>query len=376
MTATTSDLTSGAAADAPRRTRRWPPLWWRRFRKLPRPLRVSAYVAVLVVLVLVAATLTGGRRGAAFVPADERRDRGAGPVREGRRAARRPRHPAGLRGHDRGPHVRPGVRARPGAVLRDGRAAPRHGRPPGRAVRRDRRRDRHVRPHDGLAPGRGGRAAAARPRHPGRARRLRGRRQRVPRGPVAERDRPRVRLPRHGGSTAPRSRGRPSTPSPGSRRWRGTCAATCTRRSTGRLPARWWGGSGPRSCTPPTPTREHPIVGAGRRRRRRLRAGRQPGDTRQPTGPRPSRPDPSPAPRSRPGSGGCPPGSVAATGSAATPGSSRASTPTPGLPLLANDPHLGVSLRGSGSRSGSTAATSARPAPRRRRVLLRRGARA
>ena len=39
--------------------KRWPPLWWRRFRLLPKPLRVSSYVAVAVVLALLAALLTG-----------------------------------------------------------------------------------------------------------------------------------------------------------------------------------------------------------------------------------------------------------------------------------------------------------------------------
>ncbi|MEO9323308.1 penicillin acylase family protein [Nocardioides sp. C4-1] len=42
---------------APRRPRA--PLWWRRFRLLPRPLRWTAYVAVALTLVLVASLLTG-----------------------------------------------------------------------------------------------------------------------------------------------------------------------------------------------------------------------------------------------------------------------------------------------------------------------------
>ncbi len=39
--------------------RRWPPLWWRRFRQLPRPLRVSTYLVLLVVLALVASLSAG-----------------------------------------------------------------------------------------------------------------------------------------------------------------------------------------------------------------------------------------------------------------------------------------------------------------------------
>ncbi len=57
----------------------------------------------------------------------------------GRGGARRPRHPAALRRLPRRPDARPGLRARPGAVLRDGRAPARHRRPAGRDVRRGRR---------------------------------------------------------------------------------------------------------------------------------------------------------------------------------------------------------------------------------------------
>ncbi|GAA5145361.1 penicillin acylase family protein [Nocardioides marinquilinus] len=39
--------------------RRWPPLWWRRFRRLPFPVRLTTYVVLVLVLVLVAALLAG-----------------------------------------------------------------------------------------------------------------------------------------------------------------------------------------------------------------------------------------------------------------------------------------------------------------------------
>ncbi len=62
MTATTSEP-SDPAAPTPDRpppgARRWPPLWWRRFQLLPRVLRLSTYLAVGLVLALVAGTATG-----------------------------------------------------------------------------------------------------------------------------------------------------------------------------------------------------------------------------------------------------------------------------------------------------------------------------
>ena len=49
-----------------------------------------------------------------------------GPVRAGRRQARRQRHPADLRRHLRGPLPRPGLRPGAGPLLRDGRPPPPH----------------------------------------------------------------------------------------------------------------------------------------------------------------------------------------------------------------------------------------------------------
>jgi penicillin amidase len=57
MTVLTQNPPEHPAEPAPRRLRS--PLWWRRFRLLPGPLRWSAYVGVLVVLALVASLLTG-----------------------------------------------------------------------------------------------------------------------------------------------------------------------------------------------------------------------------------------------------------------------------------------------------------------------------
>ncbi len=56
MTDTTTDHPAASSPAAPRPRG---PRWWRRFRLLPRPLRVSTYVAVALTLVLVASLLTG-----------------------------------------------------------------------------------------------------------------------------------------------------------------------------------------------------------------------------------------------------------------------------------------------------------------------------
>ncbi len=160
------------------------------------------------------------------------------------------------------PDARAGLRARPGAVLRDGRAPARDRRPAGRAVRRGRPRDRRVRAHDGLAAGRRAGAAAARPGHPRRARRLR-RRASTPTWRTARRRRSRSSTPCStlgGLDYPPERRGRRSTRSPGSRRWRGTCAATWRTRSTGRSPPTRSATSGPPSCSRRTPTTQHPPI--------------------------------------------------------------------------------------------------------------------
>ena len=56
MFRTMTDTTTATTADSPPSRG---PRWWRRFRLLPRPLRLTTYVAVLVVLALLAGLLTG-----------------------------------------------------------------------------------------------------------------------------------------------------------------------------------------------------------------------------------------------------------------------------------------------------------------------------
>ncbi|WP_232678134.1 penicillin acylase family protein [Nocardioides sp. R-C-SC26] len=57
MTVASSDADiSDAGSPAPRR---WPPLWWRRFQLLPRPLRVTTWIVVALALAMVAALLAG-----------------------------------------------------------------------------------------------------------------------------------------------------------------------------------------------------------------------------------------------------------------------------------------------------------------------------
>ena len=77
------------------------------------------------------------------------------------------------------------------------------------------------------------------PGDPRRVRGVRRRRQRLPRPDRPRRARARVHRPRpRRPRLRARSRGPPPTRSPGSRRWRGTCAATWSRRSTGRCRCR------------------------------------------------------------------------------------------------------------------------------------------
>lgn len=59
MFRTMTTTTEAATPTADPATRPRGPLWWRRFRLLPRPMRWTAYAAVLVVLALVAGVLTG-----------------------------------------------------------------------------------------------------------------------------------------------------------------------------------------------------------------------------------------------------------------------------------------------------------------------------
>ena len=119
-----------------------------------RPLRLTAYVAVGLVLV------AGRCRSVAGVvlvrrpfPQTDGELELAGPRRRGRRSsatstASRSSTPTRIAR----PVAGAGLRARPGPVLRDGRPPPRHRRPALRALRRGRPRDRRVRAHARLAP--------------------------------------------------------------------------------------------------------------------------------------------------------------------------------------------------------------------------------
>ena len=59
MTATTPEQQTATAGRSSSTSHRWPPLWWRRFGRLPRPLRLTTYVVVALALVLVAGALGG-----------------------------------------------------------------------------------------------------------------------------------------------------------------------------------------------------------------------------------------------------------------------------------------------------------------------------
>ena len=86
--------------------------------------------------------------------------------------------------------------------------------------------DKFIRTH-GLAPGRRAGAGAARAGDPRRPGGLRRRRQRLPRRPLARASSASsTPCSAPAASTTGPSRGRRSTRWPGSRRWRGTCAAT------------------------------------------------------------------------------------------------------------------------------------------------------
>ena len=113
--------------------------WWHRFLRWPRSLRIAAYVAIGVVILLVVSLVTAVALVRRPFP-ETSGDAAAGrPRRRGRGDPRRERHPAALRRQPRRPDAGPGFRARAGALLRDGRPPPRHRRPALGAVRRGRR---------------------------------------------------------------------------------------------------------------------------------------------------------------------------------------------------------------------------------------------
>ena len=274
------------------------------------------------------------------------------PGLDGRRrgGARRARHPAAVRRLGRRPDARPGLRARAGAVLRDGRAPARDRRPARRrcSARTRSRATRWCARWAGAgSPSGSWRCSSPQTRAALEA--YAARRQRLPRPALAQRDRGGV----HRCSASAGSTTRPETWTPGRlaglAQGDGLGPARQHRRRDrpgprARRPRRGRG----RELYPAYPyARARADRRPGRRRRRRLRAGRHHGRHPQPAAPgvhrRPAR---SRCAGCAAGSAGCPPCSAAATASAPTAGSSTASTPRPASPLLANDPHLAASLPG------------------------------
>ena len=221
--------------------------WWEQFRGWPRALRISAYVAIGVVLLLVATLVTGvvlvrrpfpqtsgtleiaGLRDDVTVVRD---DHGI-PQLYGDTVDDLMRAQGFVHAQER--FFEMDVRRHATA----GRLAEMFG--------EHRARERRVRPHHGLAPGRRAGARADQAGDPGRPRRVRRRGQRLPRLALAQPDRGRVHRPqRRRPRLPPRALDGRWTRWPGSRRWRGTCAATWTTRSTGS------------SRSPSTPRRRSP----------------------------------------------------------------------------------------------------------------------
>ena len=326
--------------------------WWQTFRALPRA-RCAGRRGPRSSLVLRAARPGGRRRGrrTPSAPADRRRARGAGPVGAGRGGPRRPRHPAALRRHRRRPDARPGLRARPGALLRDGLPAPRDRRPAlaSCSARTTLETDKFIRTL-GWRRVAEQECALLEPATRAALKAYADGRQRLPRRPHARPrsrwstpcsalERPRLHAPRSGTR---------STRWPGSRRWRGTCAATWTTRSTGCCPRR----PHPEQVAelfPRYPYDAHPpIVGQGAVVDGRLRA-----DAAAAARPPPARGRRTPrtsGPLERDLQDGaatrCPQLLGHGAGSAATRWVVDGEHTATGKPLLANDPHLGISLPG------------------------------
>ncbi len=223
--------------------------------------RPSAVAALVLLRGRRAGPGPGGRRRArlhdraSVAPADRGHHHPRRAGRGGDRPAGRRRGAAALRRHRRGPLLRPGVRPGPGPVLRDGRATPHHRGPALGALRSGDARDRQGGPGDGVAPGRRAGGRPARPEGGGVPRGVQRRGQRLPRGPLAQRAVAGVHPARaRPGSTTGSRGGHRRTRSPGSRRWPGTCAATCRTRSTGRWPRPASRPSRSTSSTRRTPT--------------------------------------------------------------------------------------------------------------------------
>ena len=201
--------------------------------RAPRGLRWSAYVAAALVLLMVLLVVIAAALVRRPVPVTDGELELAGLDADGRGDPRRPRHRPDLRRHRRRPDARPGLRRRAGPVLRDGRPSPRDRRAPRRALRRGRcsRPTSTSAPWAGVgSPSRSGPSSTPTTRDALIG--LRRGRQRLPRAERTERDRRGVhRSSGSPGSTTSPSRGSRPTRWPGSRRWRGTCAATWTTRS-------------------------------------------------------------------------------------------------------------------------------------------------
>ena len=339
----------------------WWASWWSTFRDWPPAARWASYVAAGLVLLLVVVAVAGV--AVARRPLPQTSGELEVPGLAGRVEVVRDEHghPAAVRRLPRRPDARAGLRAGPGALLRDGPAPARHGRAALRAVRRGDARDRPGDPHDGLAPGGRARAGADRAADPAGARGLRRRGERLPR---------RARFERAGRGVLP----------PAARRARlhargldaGRLAGVAQGDGVG--PARQHAG------------RDRPGAGGGRPHRRRGRPAlpavpvrRAPADRRprerwstgSSTRTRPAapatrsgrrRPTVRPWRRSATRSRTCRAWWGAATGSAATPGWSGRSGPPPGERCWPTTRTSASPCRGSGCRWGCTAARSRRSA--------------
>ena len=192
----------GEVVEGERRGTRHPPRT-ATSRSVPRPVLVSSFSGDLVSqgesprrrpsCPLWTSRRRGGRRtrrhrrrgvdGTGLPAEDLRQCRAARPDDRRHGDARRQRHPAHLRRQPHRPGPRAGLRARPGAVLPDGRAPARHGGSPRRAGRQGRPRDRQGRAHAGLATRRRGGAADPQAADPPDAAGLRRRREHLPARP-------------------------------------------------------------------------------------------------------------------------------------------------------------------------------------------------
>ena len=288
----------------------------------------------------------------------------------GHRAARHARHAADLRRHRRGPVPGAGLRARAGPVLGDGLPAARDGRAAVRAVRRPTRwtpTSSCARWAGAASPSRS--CALLDPQTAALAAGVRRRGQRLPRrdGPGAELQRSSTAILALTNRPLPRrARGRRSTRWRGSRRWPGTCAATCDDEIEPRPARRDAAARQVEELYPAYPYDRHPpIVDA--RRDRATPANRDRRDRRHATrrgrAPCPARLVGRAAARSRAALDALPTLlGPRGTASARTRGWSPATTPRPASRCSPTTRTSGRRCRRSGTRWACTAARSARRA--------------